>query len=464
MFLPGIYFLSEEEQLVIQSPYRKYTVEGPRVFYRPPFHRVLDRRTGCTLDANEYVHVKNMLTGHSRLVCGPTFFFLQASEHFSDIHTALPLAHNEYVKVLNQDSGKIKIVKGECSYRLEPCEVFCGKAKKAINIDEHTAVMVRSISTGTQRLVTECQSFVPACDEEIEAVSPKVLLEEHEVVVLQDAEGKYHFRHGKGDESSFFLPPYWKVLQHCWASGLHKENRDLHISRFDLRPKFMWYEFDVRTRDNVELVLKVTFFWQIVDVKTLVETTDDASGDVCSHARSRIIQKISTVDFADFLAGFNDLIQESITGSQDPFYGKRGINIHSVEVREIACKDQRTQDVLSEIIQETTTRINRIQKQVSENEVLMKKIEGELKAEETQNNLLRIKAERIEEEARLEGLKQARQISGFFESLGSDLSMNQKIALFESLKKSEMMSIIAGQNTRLFLTREDVDLKLDVRD
>lgn len=463
MFWPRLYFLSEEEQLLLQSPYRKYTVEGSRIFYCPPLHKLIERRTGCTLDANEYVHVKNVLTGQSHLVCGPTFFFLKATEYYSEIQTALPLAHNEYVKVLNQDSGQVKIVKGECSYRLEPCEVFCGKTKKSIHIDEHTSVVVRSISTGALRLVTELQSFVPAGDEEIEEVRPKILLEKHEVLVLQDAEGKYHFRSGQGGDSAFFLPPYWKILEHRWASGLHKENRDLAISRFDLRPKFMWYEFDVRTKDNVELILKVTFFWQIVDVKTLVETTDDASGDVCSHARSRIIQKISTVDFAEFLAAFNDLIQASVTGSPDSFYDTRGIKIHSVEVREIACKDQRTQDVLSEIIQETTTRINRIQKQISENEVLMKKIEGELKAEETQNELLRIRAKRIEEEARLDGLRQARQISSFLDSLGN-LTIGQKISLFEVLKKSEMMSTLAGQNTRLFLTREDVDLKLDVRD
>jgi hypothetical protein len=83
-----------------------------------------------------------------------------------------------------------------------------------------------------------------------------------------------------------------------------------------------WFDFEARTKDNVELKLGLTFFWRILDVQTMLAVTgtmlhfhfyiidqiefilfivlkfvcsDDSSGDVCSHARSLIIQAVSQV-------------------------------------------------------------------------------------------------------------------------------------------------------------------------
>lgn len=462
--LPYLYFISEQEQLLVQSPSKRYVVNGPKVFFKPFFHRILERRKGLSLAANEYAHARDSLNGELKLYEGPGFFQLQPYEEVVFEENALPLAQGEYVEVVNMNTGQVKIVEGELSYKLQAFEKFRGKKQKAIAIDEHNAVLVRNQADGSLRLETSRQAFVPSEHESIESVIKKVLVEEHEVIVLKDEKGRFHFRSGQSEESSFFVPPYWEVLRFHWSSGLHKENRNLVIEKFDLRPKFMWYEFDVRTRDNVELILKVTFFWRITDVETLIRTTDDASGDVCSHARSRIIQEVSKVEFSNFLEEFNQLIKSSVLNPEDSFYKSRGIEIHSVEVREIACKDQKTQDVLSEIIQETTTRINRIQKQISENEVTMKRIEGEILAEENERKHLEMKIQRKERECESQGEQQAIWVRSFLDKLGSDLSLTQKLEVFQMLRKQELYSSLSGENTRLFLTKDDVDLKLDIKD
>ena len=461
--IPMIHFLADDEQLLVKSLSTRYVVNGPRVFIKPPLHSVLERRSGITLASNEYCHLRDQLNGQITMEDGPVFFFLGAHDEIVLHKEALPLNKDEYFEVINQSTGELKIVRGECSYKLKPFEQFRGELKYAVHIDEHNAVVVRDLETGALKMITEQQSFFPAESEEIKKVVQKVLVEEHEVVALKDKEGKHHFREGKGEESSFFVPPHWEILNFHWSSGLYKEARELLIEKFDLRPKFMWYEFDVRTRDNVELILKVTLFWQIKDVELLVSTTDDASGDVCSHVRSRIIQKVSQVEFADFLSSFNGLVHEAVLNENDKFHEERGLLIHSVEVREIACKDQKTQDVLSEIIQETTTRINRIQKQISDNEVAMTRIEGELLAEEGEMKLLEKQLLRFEEESQGEGNRQAQVVSSFLDGLGSELSLEQKLKVFEVLRKKEVMEGLAGENTRIFLTPEDVDLKLDVR-
>jgi regulator of protease activity HflC (stomatin/prohibitin superfamily) len=462
--MPMIYFLSEEEQLLVRAPSSQYAINGPRVFIKPPFHKIIERRKGVTLSANEYVHIGCRLTGAVTFKDGPSFFFLKAHDEVVLEEESLPLKEDQFVEVINSSTGETKIIRGECSYKLAPFESVRGKVQNTINVDEHRAVVVRDVSKGGLHMITKNQSFAPGNQERIESIREKVLLEEHEVMVLKDEKGSYHFKHGNQGESAFFVAPYWEVLGCNWSSGLHKQARDLEINKFDLRPKFMWYEFDVRTRDNVELMLKVTFFWQIQDVETLVKTTDDATGDLCSHARSRIIQRISRVHFSEFLDQFNSLVQDSILDESDDFYCERGIHMHSVEVRQIACKDEKTQEVLSEIIQETTTRINRIQKQESENEVLMKRIEGELIAEEHEMKLTRQKLKRFEEEARSEGRKEAHSILTFLQSLGKGISLNQKLKLFETLKQKEIMVGLGQGNSKIFLTPEDIQLKLEVQE
>ncbi|PCJ17580.1 MAG: hypothetical protein COB02_13220 [Candidatus Cloacimonadota bacterium] len=462
--IPRFYILQEDEQLLIQTFGKKSVINGPQVYFKPPTSSVLNRRLGISLSAKQFIHIKNILSGEVSMKTGPSFYFLDAHETVDVSGKALPLAVDDYIYVRNSSTGKMKVVCGECSYMLQPHENFLGKTCKATQIDDLTAVIVRNISNGSLKLITESQTFMPADDEEITDVVEKIRLEEHEQMVLIDKDGKYHFYSGKGENSSFFIPPHWKPLTCQWSSGLLKEARNLKISRFDIRPKFMWYEFEVRTKDNVELILKVTFFWQIENISTLVKNTDDAPGDVCAHARSLIIQRVSTVEFSEFLSRFNELVHEAIFGVEDQFYLSRGIKIHSVEAREIACKDQRTQDVLTEIIQETTSRINRIQKQVSQNEVSMKQLEGKLLEEENSMKLTQMKSKRVEEEGRIEGLKQARVISSFLDELGDDLSLSDKIRLYENLNKKEVMQSLANGNTKIFLTHDDLDMKLEIKE
>merc|ERR1711998_629251 len=108
-----------------------------------------------------------------------------------------------------------------------------------------------------------------------------------------------------GSQNAFFLPPHCELLQLNWSRGRRRERRDLYINKVDCRPQYMSFEFNCRTADNVELVLEGTFFWQVVDVRAMVKTTGDTTGDVCNHARSKFIQLVSKVTLKDFMDNFN---------------------------------------------------------------------------------------------------------------------------------------------------------------
>lgn len=461
MLIPWPFFLKDDEQLLIETPTARRVANGPGVAWAPPLSRV-QRRAALILGPTADALIRDTHSGELRVVVGPGRHFLAATEELVDRRALIPLRRNQYLRLIDRRSGAIRIERGEQSVSVGPTEEVLDGPSEGVNIDTTTAVLVRDTRTGALELVTTPQVFVPAPQQELVEVRRRVLLEDHEAVVVKEHDGSFRIRRGDHAERSFFLAPYSELLTFRWSSGLHKERRDLRVTHLDLRPKFMWYEFECRTQDNVELVLGVTFFWQIVDVAQMVRTTDDAPGDVCAHARSDIIQAVSQVALERFLAAFNEVIGAAVLGDADPFYAERGVVLHAVEVRSVACKDPATQRVLLEIIQETTNRLNRLQQQESENEVRLRQIDGEIAAEQLRGRLLAVQRGVEGEAAGIAGAAEGERVRAFLAGLGPELPAAEKLLLFQTLRKQEALLALSAGQARLIFTPEDVDLRIQV--
>ena len=459
MALPRIMFLKEDEQVLVHAFTRRFVLNGPQtVFIRP--HWRFEKRSAHTLEPTAYMLVRNKLTGELRNVLGPTLFFPNAEDEIIETRTIITLRKNQYIRILNEETGERRVVRGETTIYLEPTESLLGEVKTGINIDDDTAVLVRDVSSGQQQLITEKQVFIPTADQTIIESRNRIRLEDTEAIIIKDQEGRYSFRRGSDAERAFFLPPHHKILKLQWASGIHKDARSLIVSKLDLRPKYMWYEFEARTRDNVELILGVTFFWEITNLETMIATTDDTPGDICSHARSAIIQAVSQVTLETFLARFNDIVRTTILDGDTAFYEARGVTLHAVEVRSVQSKDASTQKVLLEIINETTNRINRLQKQESENEVKLKKVEGEIESESKRTDLLELRRKHAEIEGAITGENEAQRVITFMNSLGDNLTTEQKVSIFNTLRKQDALEALAAGNAHLIFTPDDVNLTI----
>jgi len=361
--------------------------------------------------------------------------------------------------------------------------------RKGYNIDEEKALLIRNLATGQLSLIIEPQLFIPKPEEQIEKVQDKIRLESYHVAVVKDnQQGSMRFVNGP---TTFFLEPYCELLTQYWSTGLHKDLRNLEIRLFDTRPHFMWYDFAGRTRDNVELIIGVTFFWGLEDVKDLVSNTSDPPGDLCSHARSVIIQAISRLSLEEFLASFNQVVEQAVLGTKTPsvsdpsekkddvkdgkkfrglpleddFYSSRGLYLTSVEVRSIICKDSRTQDVLQEMIQEQTNRINRLQKQESENEVNLRQIHGKMESQKCEADLINVQIEQSQKEGSLIGLKEAARVRSFLKNL-SDVVKNpdDRIGLFNTLRKSDAIAhLSSGKGVKMVFAPQNADLRVATR-
>jgi len=223
----------------------------------------------------------------------------------------------------------------------------------------------------------------------------------------------------------------------------------------------MWYELEARTKDNVELVLGLTMRWELQDMQAMIQTTSDATGDICSHARSVVIQAVSNLPLETFLSRFNKVVQEAVLENKDLFYSIRGISILGCEVRAISCKDPKTQAILQQIIQQNTNRISSLQKQESDNEVSLKKFEGEIESAKMKIKLLEIQQQHIEKESLMEGRAEGLKLKTLMEALGTDLTVEQKMDVFHTLRKKDILSELSKGTSQLYFTPSDVDLTID---
>lgn len=460
MLIPWIHFLKDDEQLLIETPTARRVANGPGAVLTPPL-ATARRRKALVLGPTEYVRLRDTTTGEARNIAGPARCFLGPSEELEERRGVIPLKRNQYMRLIDRRSGAIRVERGEQSVLVAPTEEVLEAPREGVNIDALTAALVRDTRGGGLELITAPQVFVPEPHQELVEVRRRIMLENHEAVVVKGRDGAFTIHRGSDAGRSFFLEPYCELVQFRWSSGIHKERRELKLTHLDLRPKFMWYEFEVRTQDNVELQIGLTFFWQIVDVAQMVRTTDDAPGDICSHARSDIIQAVSQVALERFLAAFNEVIGAAVLGDADPFYAERGAALHAVEVRAVTCKDPTTQRILQEIIQETTNRLNRLQHQESENEVRVRQIEGEIGAEELRGRLMEVRRAVEEAAARIAGGAEGERVRAFLAGLGAELPEAEKLAIFQTLRKQEALIALSAGKASLFFTPEDVDLRIN---
>ncbi len=454
---------------------------GPLLYFMGPYETLQGRVTaGRSLGPIDYLKVRDNLNGEIRLEQGPQLWFPGPTDEVLEELKAVVLKHNEFVKIQETATGMIKVVRGPGTVFLTPTESIVDAKKKsgvrpAVCIDSHTAAMVRNTKTGQLRLETTQQLFFPSAVEEIVSIERKVVLEDHQVCIIRDKDGRYIFKKGKvkkdeeskdsseaNDKRSFFLPPYSQLVGVRWFRHDDVEDNEAEITHFDLRPHFMGYGFNCRTTDNVELHIDITLFWQITNIKLMITKTDDLPSDICNHARSVIIQHVSKVPLERFMSQFNKIIYEAVLESDDDFYAGRGAVVHSVEVRSIRCVDKSTEKVLQEIIKETTDRLNRLQKQASENEVKLFKRKGDIEEEKLNGELLKIRKDHVRADKRIQGESEANMIVAFMQGLDKhNIPYQYQLEMWRTLRRTEAIDSIAGSGSSMFFTSDDVDYSLE---
>lgn len=483
--LASIKTLGREEQMIIKYLDGKSVVNGPCTKVFNPF-RQKEIRKATRLGHLNYILIQDALGGLKRVEEGPKLVFMEAYENHDGIKSKIVLKKDQYIRFVDRLSGNERVVSGPDSVTPGPWEESNDGVQQASFVNRDSAVIVLNKEDGTKRLESRVGVFFPRRYEVVVETRKLVRVLPHETMVVRDALGKYIIKSGAGASgagsgTAFFLEPFEEILEMDWSTFSEPPEGGLQtmgyekVGRIDMRARKVFFQYDVRTNDNVALRIEGTIFWHVADVGKLLNRTADPAGDVWYKARSVLIGAVSKVDLETFMESFNPLIQDAFTAqAQDAFYMDRGLEVHSMEVTKYDPTDEVTALTLQEIIEETTNRINQLQKQRSENDVKAAKLLADIKLEEERTKLIETQSANEKlvsmREGEAQGVKLAMSASSFMDSLNSSLpDVDQRLKLYNLHKQLENKNertkfISSGKATTLFLSADDINLNLNTNE
>eukprot|EP00933_Yihiella_yeosuensis_P020639 TRINITY_DN164_c0_g1_i10.p1 TRINITY_DN164_c0_g1~~TRINITY_DN164_c0_g1_i10.p1 ORF type:complete len:634 (-),score=147.89 TRINITY_DN164_c0_g1_i10:576-2477(-) len=445
------------------------------MFVPAPYEQILREQKATLLQPNEYAVVKDDLAGTAKNVLGPVLLQVGAYEELLNVSRKIVLEKDEYVRMLDKRTGVERVVKGPANVVPDPNERTEG-SEKAVFLTAQTAVIVLQKTTGQQRLEKTPGVFVPAPYERVLKVVPKIRVLPHQAAIIQDTAGSMTMVSGASGTTAFFLEPFTSLLTMRWSSytvpGAQEPVPKEALTMLDLRSQKMFFSNEVRTSDNVKLRLEGTIFWKLVDVMKMVAKTSDPSGDVAQRARSTLIQSVSKVTFAQFMNGFTNItVQAFKQASGDGFYTDRGLVLQSMELTKFDCVDNETALVLQKIIQETTNRINELQKAQSSNDVKAAKLIADIKLEKQRTELIKTQAANAKLEAEMQGQadgsKLVQAAAAFIDGLNASMpNVSERVELYKlqqimTARNTDTQNLASGK-AQLFLTPSDLNLKLNM--
>eukprot|EP00403_Amphidinium_massartii_P008352 CAMPEP_0178425996 /NCGR_PEP_ID=MMETSP0689_2-20121128/29009_1 /TAXON_ID=160604 /ORGANISM="Amphidinium massartii, Strain CS-259" /LENGTH=552 /DNA_ID=CAMNT_0020047673 /DNA_START=195 /DNA_END=1853 /DNA_ORIENTATION=+ len=448
------------------------TLPGPTIYVPGAYEDIEHVSQKPVLEPLQYALVKENQTGVVRTEEGPQLFFPGPFDVVLGVFEKLVLQRHQYARLIDERTGTERVMVGPTTVVPEANERVPKGVQDGVFVDTDTAVLTLTRTTAQQRLVQEEGVFIPGAYEEVMEERSLIHVEPHEAMVVRDSNGAFTVFSGAPDGTAFFLPPYSTIWEMQWSTynGRDEPGSKRSVREIDLRVQMLFFAYEVRTSDNVKLLLEGSIFWQVKDVERLINTTQDPEGDVWHHSRSALMQAVSQSELNTFMSSFNTIVKEAFDlQAADGFYTNRGVEVQSMEVTKYTPVDPETAAVLQEIIRETTNRINRLQVQESDNEVAAAKLAADIALEAERAKLIEAAAanERLlaENQGEAGGVQLAREAATFINGLGGAVeNLDERIDLYRMHKameaqQADVASIANGKGT-LFMTAEDISLKV----
>lgn len=244
------------------------------------------------------------------------------------------------------------------------------------------------------------------------------------------------------------------------------------VTAIDLRTQKSFYAYEVRTNDNVRLVLEGALFWGISDVRRVLKTTSDPEGDVWAKCRSTLIATVSAVSLQTFMVSFNDIVADAFQNSRMlPFWSDRGLQIIALELNRYTPLDKSVAVILRRIIRQSVQRINALQKQQSDNDVAMEKLTADKALEINRTQFIEREEQNSQIATATEGAviggRTAATMSYYLDTLEDNLpNRTERIDLYKQQKtydstEQDLIYLTTGP-ANIFMTPKDMELRLQM--
>lgn len=385
---------------------------GPKLFPLYPGEELEQIRSEYVLTKYDGLLIKTLTSfdGHNAgdefLVIGPKTYIPTKNEKIVKEVRGTPLSDTDGIYVQNKDTGDARLVKGteeETIYFLQPNEQLF---QKDLTKDELAGLglIEQGSSYGVRVLTRQAANDSYLRDNSIALV---LELEDNEVIYIFDGSDT---RIEKGPKTTF-LEPYERPKVLNLSGGKPIEQNALKVALLKLGPDFIYDQITVRTRDNAQLRVDVTYKWRFDltdDNLKKAFNIEDFVGYAAETLSSEIRSVAAQYDFEEFHAKSIEYIKTAVFGEGDSsrIFEENGLKIFGIDITSIAPEDPNIAEKLHQAIkQNMDIYCNKLVLKATL-EAERQEVEGQMKIEKERKKLIQSQnvSKRLEatEEARID--------------------------------------------------------------
>lgn len=511
-------------------------LEGPKMYFLKPHEKVKSKELKIVLEKTEYIRLTDKLTGVEEVIKGPQTVVPTVTQVHNGPETAVFLNVGQAVIRRSKMTGVQELVTScsynSGLFFPEKMEEIVA-IRPLVHVLAHEALVVRDVNGKTTVFSGQDKSItnVDTACEATKAGGTSFFLHPHSKIVRMkwstypnpraESQGNNHLpsdggSDGEGSSNAPTSPPATAAtttktvaaddstndstdestddvrrltedtvinvsqdgrrrLESIYVdvdSSSQNQGTKKTITAIDLRTHKSFYEYEVRTNDNVRMALEGTLSWHITDVSMMLQMTSDPEGDIWSKTRSILIGAISEQTFEDFMKKFNDIVQAAFKKERgSTFFTDRGLDVISIELNNFSPIDDFTKKTLQSIIRTTVKQINDLKKQKGEADVQKTKIMAEIALETDRSKLIDVRAQNqkidAETQGAKEGEKKAERVLAFLNNLKTEVAdPTERLDLYKQHKKLEGAQKVTQQLTqgeaKLYMAPKETELLLQM--
>lgn len=430
--------------------------------------------------------------GDRKVVVGPTVFALQYNEILESDRVCDQYVLNENQALLLQSqfdhegkpAGFMWQVRGPCKYIPSKYETIVKKID-AIIITENTGIYIKDIETSKLKLVMGPQAYMLNVNEEL-YLKPYTTQEKQALFLPQTGISKatvIHLEKGEAlclldNESSkervilgpitYVLGPQEGVKVLSLSAGKPKRPNMIKAAKVLLGPSFMSDIFQIRTKDNADLRLHLTYKWQfMVDESDAFKifALNDFIGYSCQSLCSGIREEAARHNFEDFHnqtvqiirgALFKDYTITNSKGVQSVVHGlyfeEMNFLVSEIDVKEVTPVNEEINNLLNQSIKSNMVIVCKKMEQEANLKAEKEKVQAQALLQKLKETLIDIENENykldIVEKTKIDGLAMVEKARA--EKEAHEIK-EESVLQVEIGKMTAISSLLAGQEGAQYL-------------
>ena len=231
--------------------------------------------------------IKGVKTNHR----GPQVYRPKLGDVFNDTKNTIQVPINNYLVVndSNNTSKPTSHHRGPLKFSPEPFQSIVKNGTndyyQCFEVTPTKAIHLQK-ANGQVELLQTPQFYMPEVGEKLIQKIDRTILLQTDFCILKSPDGQIEVKDGqKAEDRSFFLKPFYQFLSFkC----------DTQLTILSTLPTFLSHNINIRTSDNVTLIIDLRISYQIKDLYKFSDNPIEFYGYIKNHVQNDLLGTLTT--------------------------------------------------------------------------------------------------------------------------------------------------------------------------